>query len=82
VATERAVIAADIDSERERIAARLHDDSIQVMTATAIRLQLLRDELDRSEQIAQLDQLEETVRRAIERLRQLVSELRQSAADL
>jgi signal transduction histidine kinase len=82
VATERAVIAADIDSERERIAARLHDDSIQVMTATAIRLQLLRDELDRTEQIAQLDQLEDTVRRAIERLRQLVSELRQSAADL
>lgn len=67
-----------LESERLRLAARLHDDSLQVMTATAMRLQLLRDELDRAEHVELLDQLEDTVSRATARLRQLVSELRSS----
>jgi signal transduction histidine kinase len=68
-----------LESERRRIAARLHDDSLQVMSATAMRLRLLRDELDRAEHLDELEQLEDTVARAIARLRELVSELRQPA---
>jgi signal transduction histidine kinase len=70
-----------LESERLRLAARLHDDSLQVMTATAMRLQLLRDELDDAEHVELLDRLEETVSHATARLRQLVSELRSSAQD-
>ena len=68
------------EEERRRIAADIHDDPIQVMSAVDMRLQLLAQssEAARPEQITDL-QLE--VRAAIERLRNLLFELRPTALD-
>lgn len=71
--TERVVGAQE--QERDRIAHDLHDDTIQVMTAAALRLSMLRGSVDEADQ-ALVDQLEATVSEAITRLRRLVFELR------
>jgi PAS domain S-box-containing protein len=68
------------EEERRRIAADIHDDPIQVMSAVDLRLQLLaRDGAVPSPET--LDELAVTVRRSIERLRSLVFELRPTALD-
>ena len=54
--------------ERQRIAADIHDDSIQAMTAAGVRLQLLRREIDDPEQIALLADLQATIELSISRL--------------
>jgi signal transduction histidine kinase len=70
------------ESERKRIAWDLHDDSIQVMTAVALRLKALRRRLAKDPDFAtQLDELEEVVREAIARLRNLLFELRPVVLD-
>jgi PAS domain S-box-containing protein len=68
------------EEERRRIAADIHDDPIQVMSAVDMRLQMLSQssEAARPDQITGL-QLE--VRAAIERLRNLLFELRPTALD-
>jgi PAS domain S-box-containing protein len=69
------------EEERRRIAADIHDDPIQVMSAVDMRLQLL---LDRPERVDahELGELAEELRSAIERLRNLLFELRPVALDL
>jgi PAS domain S-box-containing protein len=68
------------EEERRRIAADIHDDPIQVMSAVDLRLQLLgREGIVPSPE--SLDELQATVRRSIERLRSLVFELRPTALD-
>ena len=70
------------ESERKRIAWDLHDDSIQVMTAVALRLKAFRRRMARDPQFAaQLDELEDVVREAIARLRGLLFELRPVVLD-
>jgi signal transduction histidine kinase len=69
------------EEERERIAADIHDDSIQVMTALSIRVQMLRDELFDPEQLDRLDELERVLEKTIGRLRHLLFELRPPALD-
>jgi PAS domain S-box-containing protein len=69
------------EEERERIAADVHDDSIQVMTGAAIRLQLLADQLEDPVQQQLLTRLDESVRTSIGSLRQLLFELRPPALD-
>lgn len=68
------------EEERRRIAADIHDDSIQVMSAVDLRLALLAE---RPETIttAALGELRSTVNESIERLRSLVFELRPAALD-
>ena len=68
------------EEERRRIAADIHDDPIQVMSAVDMRLQLL---VQHPEQIgaADLIAIERDVRDAIERLRHLLFELRPAALE-
>jgi PAS domain S-box-containing protein len=69
------------EEERRRIAADIHDDPIQVMSAVDMRLQLL---LARPERVDahELGELGEELRSAIDRLRNLLFELRPVALDL
>jgi PAS domain S-box-containing protein len=66
--------------ERRRIAWDVHDDSIQSMVAVGMRLQLLAGRLPEDLK-PMLNQLDETVRNTISRLRNLVFQLRPTAID-
>jgi PAS domain S-box-containing protein len=68
------------EEERRQIAADIHDDPIQVMSAVDLRLAMLAE---RPETITAdaLGDLRSTVRHSIERLRSLVFELRPAALD-
>ncbi len=70
------------EEERRRIAADIHDDSIQVMTAAGMRLQILRRSLVSADQISSLDELAEAIRLAIARLRRLIADLHPPSLDL
>src|SRR3954469_14458528 len=61
--------------ERRRVAEAIHDDSIQVIAAMGMRLQMLRRSLDKAGQLTLLDEAEKTVQHSIRRLRALVFEL-------
>lgn len=85
LAGRRAVLARVVaagEEERRQIAADIHDDSIQVMTAAGMRLQILRRSLQEPEQLKRLDELERTVQLSIGRLRHLIFELRPPTLDL
>ena len=68
------------EEERRRIAADIHDDPIQVMSAIDLRLAMLAQPGARIDPAA-LDEIHETVVQSIERLRSLVFELRPAALD-
>jgi PAS domain S-box-containing protein len=74
------LIAAQ-EEERLRIASDIHDDTIQAMTATSLRMQQLRRHLTDEAQIDLLSKLEEAVRESIVRLRRLMFDLRPAALD-
>jgi PAS domain S-box-containing protein len=67
------------EQERRRIAADIHDDSIQVMSALDMRLQTLS--LQGGADPPSLDELHGIVQDAIERLRHLLFRLRPSSLD-
>jgi PAS domain S-box-containing protein len=69
------------EEERRRIAADIHDDPIQVMSAVDMRLQLLLDHPERVD-AHELGELGEDLRSAIDRLRTLLFELRPVALEL
>jgi signal transduction histidine kinase len=69
------------EEERRRIAADIHDDPIQVMSAVEMRLQLLLDRPDRID-ARELGELAEELSSAIDRLRNLLFELRPVTLDL
>jgi PAS domain S-box-containing protein len=71
-------LVAAQEEERARIAVDIHDDSLQVMTAVALRVGKLRQRLGDD---AELLKVEDTVERAIERLRHLLFELHPPALD-
>jgi PAS domain S-box-containing protein len=84
VSARRAVLAHLVsaeEEERRRIAADIHDDSIQVMTAAGMRLQIFRRELRDPIQLERLAELERTVQLAIARLRHLLFALHPPALD-
>jgi PAS domain S-box-containing protein len=64
--------------ERERmgVAAGIHDDSLQVVTAAALRLQQLRRRLHDPEDLKILSKLDETIMLAAERLRRMIFDFR------
>ena len=72
------------EAERQRIAADIHDDTVQVMAAVNIRLQSLRRALDPllpPERSAELEILDRSVREATARLRRLLVELDQPTVE-
>jgi len=68
------------EEERRRIAADIHDDPIQVMSAVDMRLQLLAG-TPAAVTADELTDIQETVRDSIVRLRNLLFELRPMALD-
>jgi PAS domain S-box-containing protein len=69
------------EEERLRIASDIHDDVIQAITASGLRLQLLRRQLSEPAHLETLAKLEETVQIAITRLRSLMFDLRPPELD-
>ena len=69
------------EEERHKIAGDIHDDSVQVMAAAALRLDMLRTKVKDPEQLTMIDRLTTTVRTSIDRLRRLMFELRPPALD-
>ena len=61
--------------ERRRVAESIHDDSIQVIAAMGMRLQMLRRAVEDADQLTMLTELEQAVQLSIARLRHLVFEL-------
>ncbi|MDP9330311.1 MAG: PAS domain-containing protein [Actinomycetota bacterium] len=68
------------EQERRRIAADIHDDPIQVMSAVDVRLQMFMQG-NRSATPDELAELQEIVHRSIERLRSMLFELRPTTLD-
>jgi signal transduction histidine kinase len=69
------------ERERARIAAGVHDDSLQVITAAMLRLQQLRRRLADPDALAVLDRLEESIALAADRLRRLIFDIRPPALE-
>ncbi|HXF73152.1 MAG TPA: PAS domain S-box protein [Actinomycetota bacterium] len=69
------------EQERSRLAADLHDDPIQKMTAVGLRIEALRRRTRDPVTAAALDDLAGTVRLTIARLRHLLFDLRPPALD-
>ncbi|MDX6539294.1 MAG: hypothetical protein QOI71_904 [Gaiellales bacterium] len=69
------------ERERRRVAEAIHDDSIQVLAAMGMRLQMLRRSLSDAAQLSMLDEAERTVQLSIRRLRALVFELQPPGLD-
>ena len=78
-AAERQALMAEFvtagELERRRVAESIHDDSIQVIAAMGMRLQMLRRVIADPEQLALLAAAEEVVLLSIARLRHIVYEL-------
>jgi len=68
------------EEERRRIAADIHDDPIQVMSAVDLRLQMLSESGEPATR-AELEPLHEIVVHSIERLRSLLFELHPTTLD-
>ncbi len=64
------------ERERARIAAGVHDDSLQVITAAMLRLQHLRRRLRDPRDLELLGKLEESLALAADRLRRLIFDFR------
>ncbi|GAA1819958.1 PAS domain-containing protein [Planosporangium flavigriseum] len=69
------------ERERARIAAGVHDDSLQVITAAMLRLQQLRRRLRDPDALEVLERLEETIALAADRLRRLIFDFRPPALE-
>jgi signal transduction histidine kinase len=69
------------ERERRRIAAGVHDDSLQVITAAMLRLQQLRNRLRDPEALELLGRLEESISLAADRLRRLIFDFRPPALE-
>jgi signal transduction histidine kinase len=71
-------LAAAHESERQRLAARIHDDVIQSMAASSLRVEQLRLHLDRPDQQEILAKLDDSLRDSITRLREVMTSLAQA----
>jgi signal transduction histidine kinase len=76
---DRSRLLADLvkahEAERTRIASDIHDDSIQVMSAAALRLEILGDDLVESEHGEAIGEVADKVRQSVGRLRRLIFDL-------
>lgn len=69
------------EEERQRIAAGLHDDSLQALTATLLQVHLLLEQEHDPERTERLGRIERALAEAISRLRRLTFELRPPSLD-
>jgi PAS domain S-box-containing protein len=69
------------EEERSRIAAEIHDDSLQVMTAVGLRVEMLARRFEDPTARDELARLYETVSLSVERLRKLLFDVRPPALD-
>jgi signal transduction histidine kinase len=69
------------EEERRRLAAEIHDDSIQIMAAAYLRLQMLRRKLTTPAERDACEALEHTVKLAVQSLQRLILELKPTALD-
>jgi PAS domain S-box-containing protein len=69
------------ERERMRIAAGIHDDSLQVITAASLRLQQLRRRLTDPDDLKALSRVEETIKLAADRLRRMIFDFRPPALE-
>lgn len=69
------------EEERRRIASDIHDDPIQVMSAADIRAQAIARRIEDPELREEADDLRESIRASVERLRHLLFELRPTALE-
>jgi PAS domain S-box-containing protein len=69
------------EEESSRIAADIHDDSIQVMAVVSIRLGMLAMQLSDPVQLRTLGKLQEAVELSVNKLRRLMFDLRPLALD-
>ena len=69
------------EAERSRIAADIHDDTVQALSAAVLRLQQVRRRLSDPAGGDLLDQLEQSIRRSILGLRRLMFDLHPAALD-
>jgi PAS domain S-box-containing protein len=69
------------EEERRRIAAEIHDDPVQAMTAVEMRLESLRRRVEGGAERRALEQLTASVSAAIARLRRLLVDLRPTRLD-
>jgi PAS domain S-box-containing protein len=67
--------------ERAWLAANIHDDTIQMISATSLSLPQLRLRLRTEDELAILDKWERTVRLSLSRLRRLIFDLRLSGVE-
>jgi signal transduction histidine kinase len=74
-------LARGQEEERKRIAAGIHDDTIQIITAANLRVQQLRLRLSEPAEVKILDKLEETLQLSLSRLRQLIFDLRPTSLE-
>jgi signal transduction histidine kinase len=63
------------EEERRRLAGDIHDDAVQAMTAVLLRIGLLGSRLENPEQVSLVEELEESIRDTIGRLRRLIAGL-------
>lgn len=63
------------EEERRKIASDVHDDSIQVMIAASLRLQMIGQVLDDPKHVEAIEQIDGAVSSATSRLRRLIFEL-------
>ena len=68
-------LATAHELERTTIASDIHDDSIQVMSAAALRLEMLGEDLVESEHRGEIAAVADKVRQAVGRLRRLIFDL-------
>jgi len=82
---ERAVLLGHLiraqEDERARIAAGIHDDTIQVLAGASLLAEKLRFRLRDPGHLQILDRLDQTLRLSMSRLRQLIFDLRPAVAD-
>ncbi len=76
--------AAAVEAERARIAADVHDDSLQVLAAVDLRLGVLRRRLrdEGPENLDLIDRLHADIQEAVDRLRELLFDLEAPAREL
>lgn len=82
---ERQAVLAQVveaqEQERRRIAAEVHDDTIQTLVAVSLRLQVLAEEASTSDNAVALERLAAAANEATDRLRRLVVGLRPTGLD-
>jgi signal transduction histidine kinase len=74
-------LLSEQEDERRRIASDIHDDSIQVITAAYLRVELIRRDLGDDPHGETLAKLDEALRASIDRLRHMTFELRPAMLD-